>query len=135
MRKEPEPQAGSRILSLAACLGVLPSSSLPTVCLDDVVHDVGGRVIDAAGLPDFGLFLDLGAVAFGQADDFAEELLVDLAEDVGREDGEVVGLIRGSRGRLMMSRRSLSSMSRARVSSSGASWRPFSGLKWNRPEL
>ena len=107
MRKEPEPQAGSRILSLAACLGVLPSSSLPTVCLDDVVHDVGGRVVDAAGLLDLGLFLDHGAVAFGEADDLAEELLVDLAEDVGGEDGELVGAARDSRGRLRMSREEL----------------------------
>ena len=59
--------------------------------LDDVVHDVGGRVVDAAGLLDLGLFLDLGAVAGGEADDLAEELLVHLAEDVGREDGELVG--------------------------------------------
>ena len=59
--------------------------------LDDVVHDVGGGVIDAAGLLDFGLFLDHGSMAFGEADDLAEELLVHLAEDVRREGGEDVG--------------------------------------------
>jgi hypothetical protein len=33
-------------------------------------------------------------VALGQADDFAKELLVDLAEDVGRDDGKRVRAVR-----------------------------------------
>ena len=59
--------------------------------LDDVVDDVGGGVIDAAGFFDFGFVFDFGAVGFGEGDDFAEELFIDLAEDVGGEDGEFVG--------------------------------------------
>ncbi len=70
-----------------------PFEELADGLLDDVVHDVGGGVVDAAGLLDFGLFLDLGVVAGGQADDLAEELLVDLAEDVGGQDGELVGAV------------------------------------------
>ena len=76
---------------MAICFGVLPSHKLPDGVLDDVVDDVGGRVVDAAGFADLGLFLDLGLVAGREPDDLAEELLVDLAEDFGRQDGELVG--------------------------------------------
>ena len=48
--------------------------------LDDVVNDVGRRAVDSAGFPDFGLLFDLGLMAGGEQDDFAEELFVDLAE-------------------------------------------------------
>ena len=58
--------------------------------LDDVIDDVGGRVEDAAGFFDFGLFFHHGVVPGGQADDFAQELLVDLAEDVGGQHRELV---------------------------------------------
>ncbi len=60
---------------------------------DDVVHDVGRRVIDAAGLFDLGLLLDDGPMAFGQANHLAEELLVDLPEDVGGKHGKLVWAI------------------------------------------
>ena len=46
---------------------------------DDVLDDVGGRVIDAAGFLDLRLLFDLGLMAGGEPDDFAKELLVDLA--------------------------------------------------------
>jgi hypothetical protein len=45
-------------------------------------HAVSGRGPRSAGFPDFGLFFDLGLVAGSEPDDFAEELLVDLAENV-----------------------------------------------------
>ena len=54
--------------------------------LDDILHDICRRVIHPAGLLDFGLVLDLGLVAGGQPDHLAQELLVDLAQDVGRQD-------------------------------------------------
>jgi len=50
--------------------------------LDDVVDDILGRVMDAAGFPDFGLFFDLGLMAGSETDDLAEELFVDVAEYV-----------------------------------------------------
>ena len=59
--------------------------------LDDVIHDVGGGVVHAARLFDLRFFLDYGAVAFGEADDLAEELLVHLTKDVRRERRENVG--------------------------------------------
>jgi hypothetical protein len=38
--------------------------------LDDVADDILGRVMDAAGLADFGLFLDFGLMAGSEADDY-----------------------------------------------------------------
>ena len=90
MRKEPEPQAGSRMLSFGDLLGRLAFDQFAHGLPDDVVHDVGGRVIDAAGFLDLRLVLHHGAVALGEADDLAEKLLIDLAEDVGGDDGEYV---------------------------------------------
>ena len=59
----------------------------------DGIHDVGGRVEDAAGLAHLRLLLHLGPVPGGQADHLAQELLVDLAQDVGRQHGELVGAV------------------------------------------
>ena len=42
--------------------------------------------MDAAGFPDFGLFLHLCLMSCCQSYDFAEELFVDLAEDIGGQD-------------------------------------------------
>jgi hypothetical protein len=61
--------------------------------LNDVIDDVGGRIIDAARLADLGLFLDPGLVAGREADYFAEELFIHLAEDVRGEDRELVGAV------------------------------------------
>jgi len=47
--------------------------------LDDVVYDVGRRVVDATGFPDFGLLFYLCLMSCCQAYDFAEELFVNLA--------------------------------------------------------
>src|SRR2546426_5985768 len=58
--------------------------------LDDVIDDVGGRVINAAGLFDLRFFLNDGAMSFRQPDDFAKELLIDLAKNVGGQRGEDV---------------------------------------------
>ena len=59
----------------------------------DVVHDIGRSVIDASSFFDLRLFLDLCLMSGGQADDFSQELLIDLAEDIGREDGKLVRTI------------------------------------------
>lgn len=59
---------------------------------DDVIDDVTRGVVDAAGFADFGFFFDSGGLACAaEGDDFAEKAFVDLAEDVGGEDGEFVG--------------------------------------------
>jgi len=59
--------------------------------LDDVTHDIGGGVIDAAGLAHFGFFFHLRLVPVGEADDLAQKALVHLAEDVGGDVAEGVG--------------------------------------------
>ncbi len=58
--------------------------------LNDVIDDVGRRVIDAARFLDLRLVVDSCLMSFGEADDFAEELFVDLTEDVGGENRELV---------------------------------------------
>ena len=58
--------------------------------LDDVIDDEGGRVKHPAGLLHLGLLFDHGMVAAGQADDLAQELLVDLPEDIGGQHRELV---------------------------------------------
>ena len=65
----------------------LPADGL----LDDVIDDVGRRVVDAAGLADLGLFLDLGLVAGRQPDHLAQEPLVDGSQDFDGQDAEVIG--------------------------------------------
>ena len=135
MRNEPEPQAGSRILQLGRpAWGVLPSSKFADGLLDDVVHDVGGRVIDAAGLLDFGLVLDHRAVAFGQADDLAEELLIDLAEDVGRRGRRTRRGCRGSRGREDVAQELVVDVE-GQGEFVGGFVAALLRLKWKRPEL
>ncbi len=62
--------------------------------LDNVIHDVTGRVVNAAGFADLGLVLDGGATALG-AEDFAEEAFVSVALDLDLDVGEVVALVVG----------------------------------------
>ena len=61
---------------------------------NDIVHDVGGGVVNPAGLAHLRLVLDFGLVAGGQADDLAQKFFIDLAEDIGREHGKLVGAVR-----------------------------------------
>ncbi len=60
--------------------------------LDEVADDVIRGVVDAAGFADLGLLLDGGALG-GGADDVAQEALVDAAEDVDGDGGEIVGAV------------------------------------------
>src|SRR5439155_19847786 len=61
--------------------------------LDDVIDDVGGRVINAARFLDFWFVFDFGLMAFGEPDDFAEKLLVNLTENIGWQNGKFVGAV------------------------------------------
>jgi len=62
--------------------------------LDDVIDDIGGRVIDTASFSHRWFVLAAGAVAGGQGDDLAAELFIDRAEDIGGQDREFVGAVR-----------------------------------------
>ena len=74
---------GVEDLETGGLLGSLAFEKFPDGILDDVIDDIGGGVVDAASLADFGLFLDLGLVTGGKPDDFSQETLIDLPEDVG----------------------------------------------------
>ena len=82
---------GGLPLPPASCAGLsalnLPADGL----LDDVIDDVGRRVVDAAGLADLGLLLNLGLVAGRQPDHLAQEPLVDGSQDFDGQDAEVIG--------------------------------------------
>ncbi len=81
----------------AARSGTLAFEELADRLLDDVVHDVGRGVVDAAGLADLRLLLDDGVVAAGavfETDHLPQKLLVDLPEHVHRQHGELVGALR-----------------------------------------
>jgi hypothetical protein len=79
----------------AARAGALAFQELSDGVFDDVVHDVGRRVVDASRLADLGLLLDHGPVAApGQPDHLPQELLVDLPEHVHRQHRELVGTLR-----------------------------------------
>ena len=79
---------------VSGLLGDLAFEQTAHRVLDDVVDDVGRRVVDTAGLLDLGLVLDHGAVPGRETDYLAEELLVDLTEDIGRQDAELIGALR-----------------------------------------
>ncbi len=78
----------------AHLLWALPFEELADRVLDDVVHDVGRGVVHAASLAHLGFLLDHRPAPRRQADDLAQELLVHLAQDVRRQDGELVGAVR-----------------------------------------
>jgi len=71
--------------------GRLALDELTDGLLDDVIHDVGGGVVDAARPFDLRLLLHFGPVGRSQTDDLAQELLVHLAQDLGGEHREFVG--------------------------------------------
>jgi hypothetical protein len=102
--------------------------------MDDVIHDVGRRVIDATRFADFGFLLDFRLVSVGEADGFAEKALIDGAENVGGQNGELVRAVRVIQvGDDVLE--GLASSARFGVSVSGSSAWPFSFEKWKRPEL
>ena len=61
--------------------------------LDDVLDDVGGCVIDTAGFLHFRLLFHLRLMPSREPNDFAEKLLIDLAENFRGKDGELVGAL------------------------------------------
>ena len=61
--------------------------------LDDVLDDIGGRVIDAAGFLDLRLLFHLRLMPSREPDDLSEELLIDLSENFRGEHGKLIGAL------------------------------------------
>jgi hypothetical protein len=59
--------------------------------LDDVLDDVGRRVVDAASFSNLGLFFDFGLVSGGEANDLAQEPLINRSKDLDGHDAELIG--------------------------------------------
>jgi hypothetical protein len=79
---------------LGDLLGCLALHELSDSLPDNVIHDVSGRVIDSARFLDLGLVLDDAVVSGCEPDDLAKELLVNMAEDIGRDDRKLIGTFR-----------------------------------------
>jgi len=62
--------------------------------LNNIVHDVARRVVNPARLADLGFFLDFRLMPAGEADDLAQKFFIDLAQNIGRENGKFVGAVR-----------------------------------------
>ena len=59
--------------------------------MDDVIDDIAGGVVDAAGFAHFGLLFNFRLPGGREADDASQELLVDLPEDLDRDLVEHIG--------------------------------------------
>src|SRR5688572_8187520 len=59
-----------------------------------MVHDITWGIVDPPGLPYLRFLFDHSTVAGGNAYDLAEELLVDLAQDLHRHHRELVRALR-----------------------------------------
>ena len=81
---------GVENLQLGDLLRSLVFTELADRIPDDVLDDIGRRVIDTAGLLDFRFFLDLCLMTGSETNDFAEELFVYLAENFCRHDGKLI---------------------------------------------
>jgi hypothetical protein len=69
MRNEPEPQAGSRLRSLAALFRRFVFQQLANRVLNDVIDDVGGCVINTACFLDLWFVFNFCLMPLGEPDD------------------------------------------------------------------
>ena len=79
--------------NFAACFRRFVFEQFADCVLDDVIDDVGGRVINAARFLDFGFVFDSRLMPFGKTNDFAEKLFVNLTENIGWQNGKFVRAI------------------------------------------
>ena len=88
---------GVKRAQLGGLLGRFACQQVAQRIFDDVVNNIGGRVINAAGFAHFGFFFDhdprfaRGAAHF---DDFAEKSFVDLPKNIGGDDRKFVTALR-----------------------------------------
>ena len=109
-------------------LGRLAFAQCTDGVLDDVLDDIGRRVIDTARFLDLRLLLHLRLMPGREPDDLPQKLFIDLAENFRGEHGKLVGTL-GIVERLRISLSTLSSIFRRGVRSSGDSARSFSFWK------
>ena len=81
---------GVEDLKLLDLLRSFALAQFPHRVLNDVLHDIGRGVINPSSLLDLGLFFNSGLVTSGKTNDFTQELLVDVAQDVSAQDGEFI---------------------------------------------
>ena len=60
----------------------------------DLIDDIAGRIENTASLFDLRFIFNGGAVSGREVDDLAKELLVDLSQDIGRQDREFIRAVR-----------------------------------------
>ena len=60
---------------------------------DDVINNISGRVKNAACFFNFGLVFHDGAMIAGKPDDLAQKLFVNLPQNIGGQNGKLVGRI------------------------------------------
>ena len=89
MRKEPEPQAGSR-MRISQSVGGFAFDGLAYRLADDVIHDITRRVIDSARLAHLRLFFHLHLLG-GEADGIAKVTLVNRAQQFHADHVKPVG--------------------------------------------
>jgi len=59
---------------------------LPYCILNDVVHNVGGSIIDPTGFLHLRLFFDLCLMSCCESDNLPQKLLVHLTENISRKN-------------------------------------------------
>ena len=60
---------------------------------NDILHDISGRVKDAARFFDFRLVFHDGAVIAGETNNLAQKLFINLPQNIGGQNGKLVGRI------------------------------------------
>ena len=94
-RANPSRRPGPECGELRHLLGrLIRDTACPPVVPDDVVHNISGRVVDAAGLLDLGFIFNDRPMPGRKPDDLAQELLVDLAQNLRPEAEKLIRAFR-----------------------------------------
>ena len=126
--------SGIEDAQLCCLVGRFSLEQYPNRVFHNVIDDIGGRVINAAGFADLGFVFDPRHSAAGQLDDFAQKALVDLPQDIGGQDGKLVGAVGIIEVVDDIAQRFVAELDIQRQVLSGSLARS-SLPKWNKPEL
>jgi len=67
---------------------------MPDCLTDDIVNDICWRIIYPSGPPNLGLVFNASGMTLRKVNYFPQKLLVDMAQNIGRDDGKDVGAFR-----------------------------------------